>query len=135
MFTEKEIEALSSNPFVKSVSAKGITYTDELKRIFIIQSEKGVSPRAIFEEHGFDFDTIGNERIKSAAKRWRKAYKEQGVIGLRDTRNERSGRPSNKEHTLEEKYAQLAAENNLLKAENELLKKIDFAERRLKKRK
>lgn len=29
LFTEKEIKLLSSNNYVKSVSSKGITYTDE----------------------------------------------------------------------------------------------------------
>ncbi len=32
--TEKEIKILSNNPYVKSVSSKGITYTDEFRRIF-----------------------------------------------------------------------------------------------------
>ena len=36
-FTEKEIEILSNNPYVKSVSSKGVTYTDEFKRIFIAE--------------------------------------------------------------------------------------------------
>jgi hypothetical protein len=40
-----------------------------------------------------------------------------------------------KELSLEEKYARLEAQLNLLKAENVLLKKIRFAERGLKKKK
>jgi transposase len=133
IFTEIEIKTLSANPNVKSVSPKGITYTDGFKRLFITENEKGKLPRQIFEENGFDIDIIGLDRIKSSGKRWRAAYRENGVVGLRDTRNGNSGRPSNKELSLEEKYARLEAANNLLKAENELLKKIDFAERRLKK--
>lgn len=35
-FTEEEINKLSTNPYVKSVSLKSITYTDAFKRIFII---------------------------------------------------------------------------------------------------
>ncbi len=35
LFTEKEVQDLSKNPYVKSVSAKEITYTDEFNRIFI----------------------------------------------------------------------------------------------------
>ena len=50
IFTEKEIEILSNNPYVKSVSSKGITYTDEFKRYFIAENEKGKLPREIFEE-------------------------------------------------------------------------------------
>jgi transposase len=132
-FTEKEIKKLSANPNVKSVSLKGITYTDEFKRLFIIENGKGKLPRQIFEENEFDIEIIGLKRIQSSGKRWRAAYRDNGVVGLRDTRKENSGRPSDKELSLEEKYARLEAANNLLKAEKELLKKIDFAERRLKK--
>lgn len=133
MFTEKEVQLLSRNPYVKAVSSKGITYTDEFKRIFIVEKESGKFPKQIFEECGFDVEMLGNDRVRSASKRWQKAYNESGVSGLRDTRLEGSGRPRKSEMTLEEKNARLEAQINLLKAENELLKKIRFAERRLKK--
>ena len=102
---------------------KGITYTDEFKRIFIEENEQGKPPRIIFEECGFDIDIIGLQRIVSSGNRWRTSYKQNGVFGLRDTRKENSGRKSERELTLEEKYARLEAERNLLKAENELLKR------------
>jgi len=134
VFTENEIKILSNNPYVKRVSAKGITYKDEFKRYFIKENEKWRLPREIFEECGFNVDIIGMERVRSAGKRWRAAYRENGVYGLRDTRLESSGRPKEKELSLEEKYARLEAENNLIKAENELIKKIKLAERRLNKK-
>ncbi|WP_241657913.1 IS3 family transposase [Anaerobacillus alkaliphilus] len=123
IFTEREIKLLSGNPYVKSVSSKGITYTDEFKRLFIAENEKGKTPRQIFEENGFDIEIIGMDRVESSGKRWRAAYRENGVTGLRDTRKGNSGRPNDKELSLEEKYARLEAANNLLKAENELFKK------------
>lgn len=132
LFTEEEIKVLSKNPYVKSVSSKGITYTEEFKHIFIAENEKGKLPRQIFEECGFDVDVIGMKRIKSSGNRWRTAYQANGVAGLRDTRAGNSGRPCERKLTLEEKYARLEAQHNLLKAENELLKKIRFAERGLK---
>lgn len=133
LFTEKEINILSKIPYVKSVTSKGITYTDEFKELFIVQNEQGKTPREIFEKCGFEEEIIGVTRIRSAGRRWRKSYRKNGIIGLRDTRQENSGRPSDRELSREEKYARLEAENNLLKAENELLKKIRFAERGLKK--
>ncbi|SEM21134.1 hypothetical protein SAMN05192533_101432 [Mesobacillus persicus] len=132
-FTEKEIKQLAANKYVKSVSSKGITYTDEFKEIFIAEKEKGKFARVIFGECGLDTDVLGTQRIKSASKRWQKAYTVNGIDGLRDTRLGNSGRPREKELTLEEKNARLEAQINLLKAENELLKKIRFAERGLKK--
>ncbi len=135
LFNGKEIKELSKNPYVKAVSNKGITYTDEFKRIFITENEKGKFPRQIFEEHGFDIEIIGIKRVESAGKRWRAAYKKNGIAGLQDTRKGNSGRPNEKELSIEEKYERLKAQNNLLKAEVELLKKIDMAERRLGKKK
>ncbi|NRT92236.1 Mn-dependent DtxR family transcriptional regulator [Clostridium beijerinckii] len=35
-----EINILSKNKYVKRVSEKGITYTDEFKRLFIAENEK-----------------------------------------------------------------------------------------------
>lgn len=131
LFTDQEIKILSNNPYVKSVRTKGITYTDEFKRIFISEIENGKFPRQIFEENGFDVDIIGIVRIQRAAYRWRVAYKESGVLGLRDTRKDYSGRTIKRELSLEEKNAKLEAQIQLLRAENELLKKLEMMERGL----
>ena len=129
-FTDSEIKLLSNNPYVKAVSSKAITYTDAFKQLFISENNQGKLPREIFEECGFDVTIVGIHRVRSSGKRWRASYQENGVLGLQDTRSQGSGRPLSRELTLEEKYARLEAQNNLLKAENELLKKIRFAERR-----
>lgn len=135
IFTEDQIKKLSNNQYVRNISPKGITYTDEFKRIFISENEKGKFPREIFEDHGFEIDIVGMKRVESSGKRWRKAYREEGILGLRDIRKEKSGRPRDKELSIEQKYERLKAQNNLLKAENEILKKIDSLERRLIKKK
>lgn len=131
-FTEKEVITLSKNPYVRSVSSKGITYSDEFKQHFVSEFNKGKFSRQIFEEAGFDAEVIGMGRIKSASERWRAAYKAEGVLGLKDTRKDSSGRPRLNELTLEEKYAKMEAKMKLLEAENELLKKIRMLERGLK---
>lgn len=63
------MEHLATNTYVKSVSEKGITFTDEFKRHFIAENEKGRLPRDIFEACGFDIDVIGISRVRSAGKR------------------------------------------------------------------
>lgn len=60
---------LSGNPYVKSVSPKGITYPDEFKQIFITENEKDMLPRRIFEDCGFDISIFGMKRVKSSADR------------------------------------------------------------------
>jgi transposase len=131
-FTPKEVEYLSTIPYVKSVSTKEITYTDEFKRIFIAENKIGKSPRQIFEENGFDVEVIGIVRVNRAAYRWRTAFNKSGVLGLQDMRKSNSGRPIKRELTLEEKNVRLEAQIKVLKAENELLKKLDLMERGLK---
>lgn len=83
LFTEKEIQILSKKQYVKSVSQKRITYTDEFKRIFMEENEKGKTPRIIFEKCGFDVEIIGIQRVISSGNRWRTSYKKNGVFGLR----------------------------------------------------
>uniref|UniRef100_UPI00403F8DCF HTH domain-containing protein n=1 Tax=Paenibacillus sp. FSL K6-0276 TaxID=2921450 RepID=UPI00403F8DCF len=76
IFTDKEIKQLSSNPYVKFVSSKAITYTDAFKQLFILENNKGKLPREIFEECGFDVTVIGIQRVESSGKRWRANYQE-----------------------------------------------------------
>lgn len=128
LFTKEEINTLSKNKYVKKATSKGVTYTDEFKRIFITENETGKLPRQIFEECGFDIEILGIERIRSSGKRWRSMHKSGGVNRLQDTRKYNTGRPSTKELSIEEKYARLQAQNKLLKAENELLKKLEILE-------
>lgn len=135
LFSKEEIEALSKNKYVKNVSEKGITYTDEFKRLFISENEKGKFPRDIFAECGFDINVIGLNRIKASGGRWRSVFRRNGVTQLQDTRKYNTGRPSEKELTLKEKYEKLQARVKLLQAENELLKKLEMLERGMKYKK
>ena len=133
--TPNQQKELRKNPYVKAVSDKAITYTDEFKRLFITENEAGKLPREIFEEAGFNIEMIGITRVNKAADRWKTAYKKQGVSGLEDSRKFSSGRPLERELSLEEKYARLEAKTRLLEAENELLKKLDLLERQMLKKK
>jgi len=81
LFTKKEQEQLKGNPNVQAVSEKAITYTDEFKRHFITENDKGKLPSEIFQEAGLNVDLIGLQRISSAGKRWRAAYRRTGVEG------------------------------------------------------
>lgn len=81
IFTSKEIDALAANPYVKSVSPKGITYTDEFKELFIAQTLEGKFPVEIFRGCGFDVEVLGERRMNSCKNRWTRAYRKDGVMG------------------------------------------------------
>ncbi len=41
-FTKEEIDKLKKNKYLKKVSEKGITYTDEFKRYLLMKATKGL---------------------------------------------------------------------------------------------
>jgi len=129
LFTEQEIGILKQNKYVKRVGPKGITYTDELKHFTIAESEKGLLPTVIFEKAGFDLAIIGRIRPTKALVRWKAAYKKSGAMGLQDTRKNKSGRPLERELSLEEENERLKAKNKFLEVQLEFQKKLDMIER------
>lgn len=131
LFSPDQIDKLKMNRYVKNVSSKAITYTDEFKLHFIAEYEKGIACSAIFEEAGFDIDVLGEHRIHNASCRWRKAFIDNGVLGLQDTRRGNSGRPRTSEMTSDQVIIKQKAEIEYLKAEIELLKKLELAERKV----
>lgn len=122
--TKDEVMYLSCNPYVCKVTERSITYTADFKQKFIQRYKNGAMPREIFQEYGFDPEILGRERIKSASKRWLKTYKTKGIEGLYDQR----GMNPLGNLSPEVKLARLEAQNQLLKAENELLKKLHLLE-------
>ena len=134
LFSNEDIDILSKNKYVKKVSEKGITYTDDFKRLFISENEKGKFPRDIFEECGFDINIIGLKRIQSSGSRWRSAFRRNGLSQLQDTRKYNTGRPTEKDLSIAQKYEKLQARLKLLQAENELLKKLEMLERKVMKK-
>ena len=130
IFNDKQIKLLAKNPNVLKVSDKAITYSEEFKNKFIEENSKGILPRKIFEDNGFDIEIIGLKRIEQAAARWRKKYLDMGVLGLKDSRTSNSGRPLLRELTVQEEIERLKAKISLLEIENEFLKKLDEIERK-----
>ena len=128
-FSNKEIETLRMNRYVKQISEKSITYTDEFKHHAIEQSEKGLMSTDIFERAGFDLAIIGRKRAQSSLDRWKRLYKDSGVMGLRDRRKENSGRPLDRELSLEEQLEREKAKNKFLQVQLEFQKKLDMIER------
>ena len=130
IFNNKQIKVLAKNPNVLRVSDKAITYSEEFKNKFIVENSKGILPRKIFEDNGFDIEIIGLKRIEQSATRWRKKYADMGVLGLKDSRTSNSGRPLLRELTAQEEIERLKAKISLLEIENEFLKKLDEIERK-----
>lgn len=122
LFTDAQVKKLSKNKWIKSITKKGITYTDEFKYKLVKECEDYKKfPQDVFRECGIDPEVIGERRYANAADRWKKQFKETGEI--RDSRKHSTGRPRIHELSDKEKLKRAEAKIKLLEAENELLKK------------
>ena len=130
LFTEQELELLRKNPYVKKVSSKSITYTEEFREFFVNMYNLSKKPTEIFIIAGFDPKMLGYQRIKQASERFRAM--EKRIDGLKDMRSENSGRLLERELSDDEKIAKLENENKKLRQELEFLKKMEFLVRQAK---
>ena len=125
-FTDEQVSLLRSNPCVKSVTPKYISFTKEFMEEFIDQHSKGRTRYEIFESHGFPVDVLGKSSIEHATKNWiRKANKS---IALSDEK--RGGRPRTRDLTKDEIIARQQAKIEMLRQENDFLRQIRRLERR-----
>ena len=126
-FTDEQLDALLKNPYVKTASAKAITYTEEFREYFVVEYNSGKMPCEILRNAGFDVNALGRARIDTLSRRFKAMGKREE--GFSDMRKE-SGRPSTKDLTSDEQIARLQHQVKYLKQENEFLKKINFINRK-----
>ena len=126
-FTPEQVEELRKNKYVKHVSEKAITYTEEFKEVFMIEYNSGKLPSQILFEMGFDYKALGQLRIDGITRR----IKKQSIRpeGFKDTRTTESGRPRTKDLTQEELIERQKQEIEILKAKVEFLSLLRRAER------
>jgi len=128
LFSEDQVDELRMNPYVKYVTQKSITYTDEFKELAVKGRCEGKSSRQIFITAGFRMDVIGSERAKSSLNRWEKmSHRDVGYTDMRHANSK--GRPRSKPRSPEEEVAYLKDKLEYLEQENEFLKKLRAAER------
>ena len=90
LFTDIQVKKLSKNKWIKNITNKEITYTDEFKYKLIKECENyNKFPQDIFRECGIDPEIVGKARIRNVAYKWRKKINSTGEIT--DTRKTNSG--------------------------------------------
>lgn len=134
-FTIEQQELLRTNPNVKKVSEKSITYSDSFKLFAIEEHAKGKTPHQIFNEAGLNPNIIGSKNPSRCLNRWEKSYFKVGDSGLiGEKRGSLSGgRTLSTDMSLEDRLRAAEAKIAYLQMENEFLKKLDELERRLSK--
>lgn len=73
LFTDAQVKKLSKNKWIKNITNKGITYTDEFKYKLVKECENYKKfPQDVFRECGINPEIVGERRISNSAHRWRK---------------------------------------------------------------
>ena len=127
LFTDAQVKKLNKNKWIKNITNKGITYTDEFKYKLVKECEDYKKfPQDVFRECEIDPEIVGESRIRNCAYRWRIQLNSIGQI--KDTRKENEGRPLEHDLSDKEKLERAEAKIKLLEAENELLKKNELIE-------
>jgi transposase len=132
LFDPEARAKIQQNKNVLRVSETTITYCPAFKVVAVRANLfERKPPHLIFVEAGFDLDLIGRETPKRCLKRWRAIFQQGGEEGLRtDQRGKNStGRPIERELTVEEKLRRAEERVRYLEKENEFLKKLDALER------
>lgn len=128
---ETRAEILRSKNVLR-VGETQITYSPDFKvsavRANLVNNRP---PYLIFIDAGFDLDLIGRETPKNCLKKWRAVFRQRGEEGLKDDQRGRqsTGRPLERELTVEEKLRRAEARVRYLEEEVALLKKLDAIER------
>jgi len=128
-FSEKQVSELASNPNVKNVSNKSITYQKSFKEHFLREYYKGKSYLDIFKEAGFDETVLGRNRMASSGKLWR--AQDKRLEGLSDTRKGGSGRPRKLILTKDEIIERQKAQIEFLTQERDFLLELERLERQV----
>lgn len=127
-FTDEQVEELSKNPYVVSVTNKYVNYAEQFKELFFEDYQRGMAPSEIFRKYGFDPKVLGECRRENFVKLIKK--QSLRVTGFTDMRKGHSGRPATRELTKDEEIARLKQKNEILKQENDFLKRVRFINRK-----
>ena len=133
LFDEEQQKQLRTNHWVKSVTEKSISFTEDFKVYFINEYNLGKLPKQIFKDAGFDINMLGDKRIEQCTARYKRQNKR--IEGFHDTRANNSGRRMGKELSIDEENELLKKQNAKLQQELEFLKKMEYLAKQAKKSK
>ena len=114
-FTDEQIELLLKNSNVEEVNSNTIKYTSDFKKLALELNQKGVSPKQIFKDAGFDLNIIGKNAPQQCIGNWK--HKEKLVKNTNIKYLEKQSKTNKILKSVLE-------ENKYLKAEIEFLKKL-----------
>ena len=104
-----EVEELRKNPYVASVTASTVRFTEQFKELAYDNKVKGIPVEKTMQEVGIDPEVLGESRVYGFKYQLNKRAKEEN--NLSDHRSENYRRPAKTgEETLEQRIRQLENE-------------------------
>ena len=79
-FTNEQVEQLKRNEYVKKVSEKSITYTEEFKERFLLEYNSGKPLSQILIEMGFDPKVLGERRVSNIVQRIKECADDTSLV-------------------------------------------------------
>jgi len=124
--SKREIEELRGNPYIASVTANTVRFTEEFKKLAYEQKAKGISVTETMRQCGINPEILGYSRIDGFSYTLNKKAKQES--GFSDGRRENYRRPPKTgEETVEQRIRQLENELAYTRQEVEFLKKLQTA--------
>ena len=124
--TKQEIEGLRDNPYIESVTAATVRFTEGFKRLAYFQKTKGIPVSETMRQCGIDPAILGYHRVEGFSRTLVKKAKCDS--GFTDERKNNYRRPyKTGEETVEDRIRQLENELAYTRQEVEFLKKLQMA--------
>lgn len=130
LFSQEEMDQLSSNKYVKAVYPSTVRFTEEFKQYFLDRRSEGVTSTQIFLECGIDPAVLGESRIDGFRYMVKKqASREEGLADLsKQGRKLKAPGAHPANETDAEKLRRLEHELAYTRQEVEFLKKLQMAD-------
>ena len=126
LFSEEEIAAFRSSPYVESVSDRSLVFTPEFKEKCHTMYQQGIPMKKILEDHGIDTSAMGRSRVAGFCQKLEKeANRPEGVANLR--KQKRQAHEQTEQTKLERRVRQLEHQLAYAQQEVEFLKKLQQA--------
>ncbi len=124
--SQREIEQLRKNPYIASVTANTVRFSEEFKKLAYDNKSKGIPVAETMRRNGIDPDGLGSSRVEGFSYSLNKKAKQKD--GFKDRRSENYRRPPKTgEETVEQRVRQLENELAYTRQEVEFLKKLQVA--------
>lgn len=124
IYTDKQLEVLRKNKYIKKCSSKSISFTNELKQKAVELDSIWKYFRDIFIELWFPDFIVNSDVPEQSLKNWRRIFKKDWIIWLTEDKRwrKKKNRIDISKMSLEEELKFFKTKSAYLEEENRILK-------------